>query len=223
MKIIFLQPILQKKWGWKCRFKISLKYAVTGLSINQYIGSALVTVALSSTIQKLVQEEKDLDLDLKISNPEKKDLIIPFEKKICSWLSNSKTDILQRNDQKNGEIEFYNFFQHLQKFCFVWEHLLINFRYSMELSTKKMTTSKVVRKKLFVDQSRIWNLEEPATGVSSNMTLKRRSILMGYMWHDVSAGNLLNIRRSFRNLPIMGLTEKKTTFLETIVGTIINK
>ena len=61
---------------------------VTGLSINHYIGSALVTVAdvdrpnfLSSAIQKLVKEEKDPDLDLKISNPEKKDLIIPFEKK----------------------------------------------------------------------------------------------------------------------------------------------
>ena len=54
---------------------------MTGLSINQYIGSALVTVALSSTIQNLVKEEKDPDLDLKISNPEKKDLIIPFEKK----------------------------------------------------------------------------------------------------------------------------------------------
>ena len=61
---------------------------MTGLFINQYIGSALVTVAgvdrpnlLGSTIQKLVKEEKDPDLDLKISNPEKKDLIIPFEKK----------------------------------------------------------------------------------------------------------------------------------------------
>ena len=61
---------------------------VTGLSINHYIGSALGTVAdvdrpnfLSSAIKKLVKEEKDPDLDLKISNPEKKDLIIPFEKK----------------------------------------------------------------------------------------------------------------------------------------------
>ena len=86
-----------------------------------------------------------------------------------------------------------------------------------------MTISKVVRKKLFVDESRIWNLQEPATGVPSNMALKRRSILMGYMWHNVYAENLLNIRRSFRNLPTMGLTEKKPTFLETIVDRIINK
>ena len=61
------------------RFRKSLKYAVTGLSINQEIGSALVTVTdvdqkkiLSNAIQKILKEKKEPDLDLKISNPEKK-------------------------------------------------------------------------------------------------------------------------------------------------------
>ena len=60
---------------------------VTGLSINYDIGSALVAVTdvdrrnlLSNAIQKLVKEKKDPDLDLKIPNPETKDLIIPFKK-----------------------------------------------------------------------------------------------------------------------------------------------
>ena len=65
MKIILLQQILQKKNEVeKVGFKKSLEYAVTGLSINQDIGSALVTVTdvyrqnfLSNTIQKLVKEE----------------------------------------------------------------------------------------------------------------------------------------------------------------------
>ena len=65
MKIILLQQILQKKNEVEeVRFKKSLEYAVTGLSINQDIGSALVTVTdvyrqnfLSNTIQKLVKEE----------------------------------------------------------------------------------------------------------------------------------------------------------------------
>ena len=84
MKIIFLQQILQKKNKVEnVRFKKSLEYAVTGLSINQDIGSALVTVTdvdqenfLSNTIQKLVKEKKDPNLDLKISNPETKDITI---------------------------------------------------------------------------------------------------------------------------------------------------
>ena len=65
MKIILLQQILQKKNEVeKVRSKKSLEYAVTGLSINQDIGSALATVTdvyqqnfLSNTIQKLVKEE----------------------------------------------------------------------------------------------------------------------------------------------------------------------
>ena len=59
---------------------------MTGLSINYDIGSALVAVTdvdrrnlLSNAIQKLVKEKKDPDLDLKIPNPETKDLIIPFK------------------------------------------------------------------------------------------------------------------------------------------------
>ena len=69
------------------RFRKSLKYAVTGLSINQDIGSALVTVTdvdqkklLSNAIQKILKEKKEPDLDLKISNPETKDIIISFLK-----------------------------------------------------------------------------------------------------------------------------------------------
>ena len=61
---------------------------MTGLSINQDVGSELVTVTdtdrlnfLSNSIQNLVKEKKEPDLDLKISNPETKDIIIPFQKK----------------------------------------------------------------------------------------------------------------------------------------------
>ena len=46
------------------------------------------------------------------------------------------------------------------------------------------------------------------------MTLKIRSILMGYMRHDVHVENLLNIRRSYRNLAKMGLTEKNNFLRE---------
>ena len=102
----FTVDITEKNKVENVRFKNSLEYAVTGLSINQDIGSALVTVTdvywqsfLSNTIQKLVKEKKEPDLDLRISNPETKDIIIPF-KKVSNWLPTNKTDILQNNDQK---------------------------------------------------------------------------------------------------------------------------
>ena len=43
--------------------------------------------------------------------------------------------------------------------------------------------SKIARKKIFVDGSRIWNLEEPAASTASTMSLKIRSTLIGYMWN----------------------------------------
>ena len=73
---IFIANITEKNEVENVRFKLSLEYAVTGLSINQDIGSALVTVTdvdrqnfLSNTIQKLVKKKE---------NPETKDIIIPF-------------------------------------------------------------------------------------------------------------------------------------------------
>ena len=67
-----------------------------------------------------------------------------------------------------------------------------------------MRMSKIARKKLFVDKSRIWNLEEPAAGAASNMKTKIRSILFGYMWYDVHVESLLNIKVPSRNLAATG-------------------
>ena len=84
-----------------------------------------------------------------------------------------------------------------------------------------MTMSKIARKKLFVDESRIWNLEEPAAGATSNKDMKITSILVGYMWYDIHVESMLNIRRSSRNLASMGITGKKNNFLEYLVDTFI--
>ena len=54
---------------------------------------------LSNTIQKLVKGKKEPDLDLKISDPEAKDIIISFNK-ISNRLFPNKTDILQHNNQE---------------------------------------------------------------------------------------------------------------------------
>ena len=66
MKITFLLRILQKKnEAENVKLNKSLEYAVTGLSINQDIGSELVTVTdidrlnfSSNSIQNLVKEKK---------------------------------------------------------------------------------------------------------------------------------------------------------------------
>ena len=80
-----------------------------------------------------------------------------------------------------------------------------------------MTVSKIARKKLFVDKSRIWNLEEPAASAACNMKTKIRSILFKYMWYDLHVESLLNIKGSFRNLAAMEITEKNN-FLREFSG-----
>ena len=68
---IFTGDIAEQKGVENVKFKISQEYAVTGLSINQDIGSELVTVTdvnklniLNNSIQNLVKEKKQLDLNL---------------------------------------------------------------------------------------------------------------------------------------------------------------
>ena len=113
---------------------------MTGLSINQDVGSELVTVTdtdrlnfLSNSIQNLVKAKKP-DFELKISNTEKKDIIIPFQKKSATAYPPIKLTFYNTTTKKNKEIEFYNYFQHLQKFSFVWEYSPLDFRYCIEIS-----------------------------------------------------------------------------------------
>ena len=71
-----------------------------------------------------------------------------------------------------------------------------------------MTMNKIARKKLFVDECRMWNLEETAASAASYMKTNIRSILFEYMWYDVHVESLLNTRGSSRNLATIGITEK---------------
>ena len=70
------------------KFKKSIQYAVTGLSINQEVKSDLVTVAdldaqnvLSDLIRNYLKKKEEPNLTLKIYNKEAFETIIPFKKK----------------------------------------------------------------------------------------------------------------------------------------------
>ena len=82
---IFIANLTEKNEAKNVRFKKSLEYSVTGVSISQDIGWTLTDVDrqnfLRNTKQNLVKEKKKPDLDFKISNSETKDIIIPFQKR----------------------------------------------------------------------------------------------------------------------------------------------
>ena len=81
-----------------------------------------------------MKEKKELDLDLKIFNPETKTVTIPFQKnqkKIAQPLI--KLVFYNTKTEKNEDILFYNYYEHLKKFGFEWENTAIDFKFSLKL------------------------------------------------------------------------------------------
>ena len=83
---IFTVNIAGKNEVENGKFKKSVEYAVTGISINQDIDSKIAEVTdtdrqhfLSNLIQKQVKDIREPNVDLKISNPEKSEVIISFQ------------------------------------------------------------------------------------------------------------------------------------------------
>ena len=114
---IFTANITEKNEVENVKFNKSFEYTVIELSINQDIASELVTVTdvdrlnfLSNKTQKLVKEKKEPDLDLKISNPETKDTIIPFQKRSAAGCPPIKLTFYNTMTKKNEGIDFYNYF-----------------------------------------------------------------------------------------------------------------
>ena len=130
---IFTANFTGKNEVEKVRFKKSLEYAVTGLSINQNISSELVTVTdidrlnfLSNSIQNLVKENIEPDLGLKISNPETKDIIVPFQKRSATDFPPIKLTFYYKTTQKMKKLSFTITFS-IFKSSVVWEYLLLEY------------------------------------------------------------------------------------------------
>ena len=115
------------------------------MSINQDIDSSLVAVTdtdrqeiISKLIQKLVKENKDPDLDLRIYNEEAVGKIIPFKKKFQSEISLIKLTFYNKTaKKKQEEVEFYNYMLHLEKYGLGWEDNNLELKYLIRLSTDK--------------------------------------------------------------------------------------
>ena len=88
---IFTANLAEKNEVEEIRFKKSKEYAIIGLTIKQDVDSDLVPVkdtdrqeVISNLIQKLINEKKEPDLDLRIYNEEAFEIIVPFKKKTSS-------------------------------------------------------------------------------------------------------------------------------------------
>ena len=136
---VFTANILEKNEVENVIFNKNQEYGITGMAIKpDIVDSDIVKVtdqkklgSLSERIQELVETKKEPDLDLKIVHTETKTLTIAFKKKSekdCPPPTPIKLVFYNTKTEKNEDILFYNYYEHLKKFGFEWENTAIDFK-----------------------------------------------------------------------------------------------
>ena len=139
---IFSANLTENNEVEEIKFKKSNEHAVIGLSINQEVESDLVPVAhldaqnaLSDPIRNYVKKKEELNLTLKIYNEQAFETIIPFKKRSDVAVRSFKD--YDTATKKQETVDFYDYFDHLERFGFEWEEVQLHFKYSVKLSDDK--------------------------------------------------------------------------------------
>ena len=107
------------------------------------------------------EKEEEHAYSLKTCNSEGHEKIIPLRKKKSADLPPIKFKYYSLQTKKTEKINFYDCYEHLEKFGFDWKDNNLAFKYTVEFSSEKliikMTLRKNTRQKNFIDESRIWN------------------------------------------------------------------
>ena len=139
---IFSANLAENNEVEEIKFKKSNEYAVIGLSINQEVESDLVPVAhldaqntLRDPIRNYVKKKEELNLTLKIYNEEAFKTITSFKKRSDVAVRSFKD--YDTATKKQETVDFYDYFDHLERFGFEWEEVQLQFKYSVKLSDDK--------------------------------------------------------------------------------------
>ena len=146
---IFTADISQENEAENVLFDKNKEYAVTGMTIiPKIVDSELVKVIntkelqrISEEIQEKIKNYKEPNLNLTISNPETKTLVIPFTKKTETECPRIKITFFNTTTKKNENFLVYDYYKHLKDFGFEWENKKLEFKYTITLSSdeKKLT------------------------------------------------------------------------------------
>ena len=156
---------------------------------------------ISQEIQEIIKNYKEPDMTLFMSHPETKTIEIPFVKKSQSELPKIKLTYFNTSTKKNEDFLIYDFIGHLEKFGFEWIQTELGLKYEVKIDSsddkklqKKLTLSKSSRKKICLDESRIWNMESSwKLNESGN---KRISYLIGYLENETLLKSMIGITGS---------------------------
>lgn len=172
---------------------------------------------VSEKVKELIKKYKEPDLTLLVFNPETNTLKIPFEKKDESILPKIKLSYFNTSTKKNEDFLVYDYTGHLTKFGFDWIQSNIGLRYRIKINNsdnrkikKQLTLSAGTRKQLFVDESRIWNMEWSWKPGQSALDKTRISYLVGYFENETIMKSMLRIADSSHDFTSMFIAEKSS-------------
>ena len=101
-----------------------------------------------------------------MSHPETKTVQIPFVKKSKSDLPKLKFTYFNTTTTKTEDLFIYNYFCHFKKFGFEWNKNDLRLNYKIKIDPtdnkkieKKLTLDRLTRKKICLDESRVWNMK----------------------------------------------------------------
>ena len=160
---IFPANISQENKVENVLFNKNKEYAITGMMIKpDIVDSELVKIKNTKEldrfikrIQELIKNYEEPYLTLSISNSETKTLLIPFVKKDESNLPKIKLTYFNTSTNKNENILVYDYYEHLKRFGFTWEHNSLGIKYANRINNsdnkkikKQLTLKSDTRKKL---------------------------------------------------------------------------
>ena len=181
------------------------------------IGNTKELDRISKEIQELIKNYKDPDLTLSISKPETKTLLLPFVQKDESDLPKMKLTYFNTTTKKNEDFLVYNYYEHLKKIGFTWEHKTLGIKYGIRISNsdnkkikKQLTLKTDTRHKLNVDLTRIWNM---TNNWPENKPIGfRYSYLINYLGDTRILESLTEVTGLSFNFQSISVAEKKRIF-----------
>ena len=113
-------------------------------------------------------------------------MLLPFVKKDKSDLPIIKLINFNTTTNKSKDFLFYDYYEHLKKISFTWEHKTLGSKYGIRISDsdnkkikQQLTMKSDTRKKLCLDSIRVWNM---SNAWSANKAVNfRYSYLIGYL------------------------------------------
>ena len=95
---------------------------------------------MSDLIRTYSKENENFKLDLRIYNEESFDVTIPFKKRTEELINVFQS--YNTTTKKQETIEFYDYYDHLERFGFTWKNDQLEFKYTVKLSAGKKINKK---------------------------------------------------------------------------------